>query len=134
MWQTLLSRDCIIKDGIDLRNMIRAIDFAPLGFRLNGQSLPELVEEYEPKEPRAGRPKKEPFDPLQRDSRCRTPPCADQCVCRWSGQQVREYLIQPRIFVWIADLVWPFLLTPRLYTFPLRTGLPVVHKIFLGRV
>ncbi len=41
---------------------IRAMDFAPFGFRINEQSLPELVEEYEPKESHAGRPKKEPFD------------------------------------------------------------------------
>lgn len=34
-----------------------------IGFRINEQSLPELVEEYEPKESYAGRPKKEPFDP-----------------------------------------------------------------------
>lgn len=44
---------------------LRAMDFTPFGFRINEQSLPELVEEYEPKEPRAGRPKKEPFDPYK---------------------------------------------------------------------
>lgn len=44
---------------------LRAMDFAPFGFRINERSLPELVEEYEPKEPRAGRPKKEPFDPYR---------------------------------------------------------------------
>ena len=44
---------------------LRAMDFTPFGFRINERSLPELVEEYEPKEPRAGRPKKEPFDPYR---------------------------------------------------------------------
>lgn len=41
------------------------MDFAPFGFRINEQSLPELVEDYEPEESRAGRPKKEPFDPYK---------------------------------------------------------------------
>ncbi len=44
---------------------IRAMDFAPFGFRINEQSLPELVEDYEPKESHTGRPKKEPFDPYK---------------------------------------------------------------------
>lgn len=44
---------------------IRAMDFVPFGFRINEQSLPELVEDYELKESRAGRPKKEPFDPYK---------------------------------------------------------------------
>lgn len=44
---------------------IRAMDFAPFGFRINEQSLPELVEDYEPKESHAGQPKKEPFDPYK---------------------------------------------------------------------
>lgn len=44
---------------------IQAMVFAPVGFRINERSLPELVEEYEPKESRAGRPKKEPFDPYR---------------------------------------------------------------------
>ncbi len=44
---------------------IQEMDFAPFGFRNNEQSLPEFVEDYEPKESRAGRPKKEPFDPYK---------------------------------------------------------------------
>ncbi len=44
---------------------IRAMDFPPFGFRINEQSLPELVEDYESKESHAGRPKKEPFDPYK---------------------------------------------------------------------
>ena len=121
MWQTLLNWDCIIKNGIDLRNMamlhIRAIDFAPLGFRLSGQSLLELVEEYEPKEPRAGKPKKEPIA-----SRCRTPPRVDQCVCRWSGLQIRES-DTARIFVWIADSCTAIPPHSPLVHFPFADGL-----------
>ncbi len=44
---------------------IRAMVFVPFGFRINEQSLPEFVEDYEPKESHAGRPKKEPFDPYK---------------------------------------------------------------------
>ena len=60
---------CTIKGSIGIYDVatlyVRAIDFAPFGFRINEQSLPELVEDYEPKESHAGRPKKEPFDPYK---------------------------------------------------------------------
>lgn len=42
---------------------IRSMDFSPFAFYINDDALPELVENYAPKEKKAGRPKKGPFDP-----------------------------------------------------------------------
>ncbi len=62
----LIEKDKVDKDISKVEALhIRAMDFAPFGFRINEQSLPELVEDYEPKESHAGRPKKEPFDPYK---------------------------------------------------------------------
>ena len=60
----LIEKDKVDKEISKVEALhIRAMDFAPFGFRINEHSLPELVEDYEPKEPHAGRPKKGPFDP-----------------------------------------------------------------------
>ncbi len=62
----LIEKDKVDKEISKVEALhIRAMDFAPFGFRINEQSLPELVEDYEPKESHAGRPKKEPFDPYK---------------------------------------------------------------------
>lgn len=62
----LIEKDKVDKDISKVESLhIRAMDFTPFGFRINEHSLPELVEEYEPKESHAGRPKKEPFDPYK---------------------------------------------------------------------
>lgn len=40
-------------------------EFEPLAFRVNDDSLPELVESYQPQRRQPGRPPKEPFDPYK---------------------------------------------------------------------
>ena len=42
---------------------IRDRDFEPFAFRINSETLPELVEPYQPRKRGAGRPAKGPFDP-----------------------------------------------------------------------
>lgn len=44
---------------------IRAMDFKPFAFRINEQTLPEIVEDYVVEESKPGRPPKEPFDPYK---------------------------------------------------------------------
>ena len=44
---------------------IRSMEFEPFAFRINEQSLPELVTDYKPKTGKVGRPAKEPFDPYR---------------------------------------------------------------------
>lgn len=44
---------------------IRDRDFEPFVFRINSEVLPELLLTYAPKEPKLGRPTKEPFDPYK---------------------------------------------------------------------
>ena len=39
--------------------------FEPFAFRVNDDSLPELVESYQPQKRQPGRPPKEPFDPYK---------------------------------------------------------------------
>mgnify|MGYP002545809740 CR=1 FL=1 len=40
-------------------------EFEPFAFRVNDDSLPELVESYQPQKRQPGRPPKEPFDPYK---------------------------------------------------------------------
>jgi hypothetical protein len=40
-------------------------EFEPFAFRVNDDSLPELVESYQPQKRQPGRPSKEPFDPYK---------------------------------------------------------------------
>lgn len=44
---------------------IRDRDFEPFAFRINSETLPELVEPYQPRKRGAGRPAKGPFDPAR---------------------------------------------------------------------
>ena len=45
--------------------LIRAREFKPFAFRINSETLPELVEPYQPRKRGAGRPVKGPFDPAR---------------------------------------------------------------------
>ena len=40
-------------------------EFEPFAFRINSETLPELVEPYQPRKRGAGRPAKGPFDPAR---------------------------------------------------------------------
>ena len=44
---------------------IRDREFEPFAFRINSETLPELVEPYQPRKRGAGRPAKGPFDPAR---------------------------------------------------------------------
>ena len=44
---------------------IRDREFEPFAFRINSETLPELVESYQPRKRGAGRPAKGPFDPAR---------------------------------------------------------------------
>ena len=44
---------------------IRDSEFEPFAFRINSETLPELVEPYQPRKRGAGRPAKGPFDPAR---------------------------------------------------------------------
>ena len=44
---------------------IRDREFEPFAFRINSETLPELVEPYQPRKRGAGRPTKGPFDPAR---------------------------------------------------------------------
>ena len=44
---------------------IRSMEFEPFAFRINEQSLPELITDYKPTTGKVGRPTKEPFDPYR---------------------------------------------------------------------
>ena len=53
--------DISVVEAVHIRNM----EFEPFAFRINEQSLPELITDYKPTTGKVGRPAKEPFDPYR---------------------------------------------------------------------